>query len=197
MSEMSRGGRIERCALIFLLLGLVETIESKTGKNNKLTSGYGLTLAEGHKSATKNSHTHYSSYGRTPMERNDTETEKKNTLTKSYGHNSSINMNKNETRVVFLEATAGFGNKNTNNNNKFVYNDYNTSNNNMRKVKKRSIEPDEGDPRIVSLDYELINEVWPQEFIDEYKKNKQGMSGCQFPVLSVFCCLTCLFPVII
>ena len=169
-------------ALLFLLLGLavVGRSNSETTKNKDFTSSYGLALVENNKS----------------------ETEKNNTPTKSNGHTISISKNKNETKVVFLETTAQFGNKNSNNNIKFGNNDTNyefRENSNFRNVKKRSIEPDEGDPRIVSLDYELINKVWPQEFIDEYKKkNKQGMSGCKSPVLSVLCYyLTCLFLAII
>ena len=109
---------------------------------------------------------------------------------------NSISKNKNDTKVVFVETMNQFGNKINNNNNKFRNNDTSDMFRNNNNNNKRAIESDKVDPRIVSLDYELIDKVWSQEFIDEYKKNKQGMSGSQIPVLSVLCHLTCLFPVI-
>ena len=119
------------------------------------------------------------------------ETEKNNTPA------NSISKNKNATRVVFEETMNEFGNRINNNNNKFRNIDTRDMFRNNNNNNKRAIEPDEGDPRIVSLDYELIDKVWSQEFIGEYKKkNKQGMSGCQIPVLSVLCHLARLFPVI-
>ena len=108
--------------------------------------------------------------------------------------------NSSTNRHILVEGSKRSETRHNNtfsNNNKFR--NKNTSNElkKISKMKKRSIESDEVDPRIFSLDYDLIDEVWPQEFIEKFKKNKQGMSGCQFSFLSVFCYLTCLLPVIL
>ena len=121
--------------------------------------------------------------------------EKKNTPTNSDENINSISKKENETWVVFVAEATELKNENrnnNNNNNKFRNNHTSNELKNISKMKKRSTELNEGDSRIVSLDYDLIDKVWPQEYIDGYKKKKQGMSGSLSPVLSVLCYLTCL-----
>ena len=193
-------GRTRRCAFVFLVLGLaiVESRKNETEKNNTPTFSYGHMLVEVSKtSGTRNKNISSSIHGLTLVEIGGMDKpEQKNTFINSYGNNSRISKNEKETRVVLVAETTEFKNENIDNKKKFKNNTSKELRNNsinLSKMKKRSIESDAGNPRIVSLDYDLIDEVWTQEFVDEYKKNKQGMSGCQIPVLSVLCYLTCLF----